>query len=501
MSTNGGIKTRLQNTWIKGRHLLDVARKAITVERHRINNYPNDPNRVQNHYISNADRDHAWQGPYYVSNDPEKGSLDIRQGAELLWHLRAYENVGPPDIINILIQFRAAFIAGHGVQAKADDKDSLEYKFAEQWLKANGLNVSKGNNIFEYGEIDGHVCALHMFDKDYRYKIDDRPVVGMPVMSFLSKIRDNYTVKPHPQFRERPNALDYNRGMYSIDQFSYVRFNGVPFDLNRGWSKMLKVLTYTNSFQQAAADLRENGRLHGVPKPVIRAVPGQGEKIRAALSQNPPNLKLSTMFVHEGEEIKYLSPGTDGAKNLSLEIYETMKVISMILGIPVHIMGYTQDMRTKAVSMHMGEQSTHGVGPDRNIYLEFLNDALKKAINMVNANNTTVGGILDPDKVTLEFNLLTDAQIQQLIDVYIPLAQEGLLSTQTLHEKVPGVDPLVEGERLEEQRESDRNQDVERGLDNMDEMTANINGGFGSLGNFMPQQQQPQGMTEEQEVQ
>lgn len=359
-----------------------------------------------------------------------------------------------------IIDLRAAFILGEGIQVVHTTQTRAEAERELQWaadfLNYNDLDGEMAQEIAKEAEIEGK-CAIRLFYDENRWK--DWP--GMVSARFLSWLSKKYTVETDPNDYFWYKTIKWNAtgttpaGSYNEPEFIYKKFGGRISEPNEAQPKIMKCLTIVDRLDKALRDLREIDHLFASPTPDFECDDvRQVEAIFKYITDT--NWKIGKAIVHTGRfSLKW--PDAGGVQNLINEIEMCIKMISGTTGIPIHFLGLLDLLKNRATGDNTRELVMAATTRERHTWLGVFNELKDKAMTMFNEKvNAQMSREkqLDPDRIKMEIPLITQEHFDRLEKVYIPAALGGIVSKEFVASQIPGVDMEAEAEKRK-QRDMD----------------------------------------------
>jgi len=292
----------------------------------------------------------------------------------------------------------------------------------------------------------------------------------------LPWIRWNYhidTAKHDAEMLESVTMTDSTSKQTKIkkDKFVFIRIAGASasktvYHTNQTPPKIAPVLWYIDNIDKAMADLRCNNHLFAFPKLVLEAkdqISANG--LRALLfgksTKGTTKASLETdrgeFYVVDGK-MYYAEPSGAAVTSTTTEVNTIAKIISGATGMPVHHMGFVDLMSNRSTAEDLAEMVNASTMHEREAWKAGIRELLVKACNM---HSDATGAVYDTDSIEVTLPVVMMSQVKQLADVYLPLEQAGIISKETVRERVPGIDPELEDERLEANEQSKQNEAIE----------------------------------------
>ena len=352
-----------------------------------------------------------------------------------------------------IIDLRAAFILGEGVQIVHTTKTRAEAERELQWaadfLEYNDLDGEMAQEIAKEAEIEGK-CAIRLFYDVEPWK--DWP--GMVSARFMSWLSLKYTidVDPNDYFWYKKLHWDatatVQAGSVDEPEFVYKKFGGRISEPNEAQPKIMKCLTIVDRLDKALRDLREIDHLFASPTPDFEC--DEAKQVDQILKYiEDTNWKIGKAIIHTGR-FSLKGPEGTGVENLIREIELCVKMISGTTGIPIHFLGLLDLLKNRATGDNTRELVMAATVRERHIWLAVFNEMIDKAMLLFNAKvnaQMSKEKQLDPMRVKVDIPLITQEHFDRLEKVYIPAALGGIVSKEFVASQIPGVDMEAEAER------------------------------------------------------
>jgi hypothetical protein len=395
------------------------------------------------------------------------GNVAVNYEAQVLAIYQRYNNLMQYGctITRSVIDWRATQIAGNGVNATSTD--NATNAFVSDFIKNNELNGHRFWDWARDSEIEGKSLMVLKAER-----IDDEIVIKAKNLPW---IRWNYqvdTAKHDAEQIESVTMQDNDKEKrISKDKFVYIRTAGASasktvYHTNQTPPKIAPVLWYIDNIDKAMADLRCNNQLFAFPKLVAEAkdqISANG--LRALLfgksTKGQTKASLETdrgeFYIIDGK-MYYAEPSGQAVASLTTEVNTIAKIISGATGMPVHHMGFVDLMSNRSTAEDLAEMVNASTMHEREAWKAGIKELLVKACNM---HSKATGALYDTDTIEVTLPVVMMSQITQIANVYLPLEQSGIISKETVRERVPGVDPELEQERIDASKESNQNEAVE----------------------------------------
>jgi hypothetical protein len=375
-----------------------------------------------------------------------------------------------------LIDLRAAFVGGHGIEIDQEIQDSdREKAFVEKFLEVNGLNSAGFLKLLREPEKEGKCLLKLAHDPEYEWKWTDgkkeMPEKGMAIIQHLSWIEYGYNVTPKNENNEVAETAVYKNSdkepvTIKEPEFVYRRWRGPCNKINDATSVFQRVMEHVVGLEKAFFDQRLNNHLFAASKPWIKCENKQrADEMNALMEANPEGFNIaSRRIMLVVGDFGFAQPPT--SVDLKNEIGAHRKAISFLTGIPEQFLGDSSSVRGKDLSENLMEGVDHAMEGDRQVAEDLLNELIRKTIAMVNGKTTA----LRENAIKIRIGKITAADWNRIVAIWIPSINDGLVSSETFLEQIPGLDVERELERLKKEGEEKKKKQEENRDPIIDEM-------------------------------
>jgi hypothetical protein len=137
-------------------------------------------------------------------------------------------------------------------------------------------------------------------------------------------------------------------------------------------------------------------------------------------------------------EYSLIGMTVSGKDSLEKEIITNAKMISGATGVPVHFLGFPDLMSNRSTSTDLFEFITASTAKERGVWAGFYEEMFDKVIEKANAE---LKQNLEPGKIKVEILQVSDAKIQELANIWLPLYTGGVIDLDYMLSKIPDIDP------------------------------------------------------------
>jgi hypothetical protein len=382
--------------------------------------------------------------------------------------------------IGTLIDLRAAFIGGHGLEIDQVIPDTdREKAFVEEFLRFNNLNSAGFLRLLQDFQKEAKYLGVLIPDKKHEWTWMDGEKevkeIGMVRIKYHSWKEYGYTVTEKKNTVDVAESVTYRTTedteskdvVYLEPQFVYRRSRGSPNKINETISVFHRCLENVKALEKALFDWRTNDHLFAAPKPIVECeTKEQAEAVKEQLTDNTEqglNFATRRVFVVTGRFI-YAVPAQ--TVDLDKEISRHIKMISFHTGIPEQFLGDSSGVRGKDLSENLMEGVDHAMEGDRQVSIDMFNEMIQKAMSLMNGEKTSY----KEKAIELRIGKITAADWNRIVAIWMPSNEAGQISRETLLEQYPGLDVKQELERLEKEGEENKKKQDENRDPLIDEM-------------------------------
>ena len=353
------------------------------------------------------------------------------------------------ELFGGLVDGRISFIGGEGISIVAE-KESTK-KALEQIIKDNHLDGSRWLDFLRTGELEGKELLVLKFDN----KLES----GVKVRSFRWK-NYKYNVVTKGFDNDIITEINYTENGEKkklTGNYIYVRLGGTWDDANHTTSRAMKILTDCENFSRAKYDFRTNNHLFGRLTPFFNTKDdGTAASIQSAIAGKQWEIGKGLAAVDT--EMKIIGPEGDSSKVIVEEIILMSRIISSMTGIPIHWLAWPDLMSNRATAENLMESVKASTQMERLTWEESLEELFERALEIAVENGKFGNDVLGKFEVKLPFVSLTE--IKAIGEALGSFVDKRYISIETLQNKIPGIDPGIEKDRLSVQTEESLNDKV-----------------------------------------
>jgi hypothetical protein len=349
------------------------------------------------------------------------------------------------ELLRTGLDTRVSFIAGEGLNIKAEGK-TLE--FIEKLLNYN--------KMLEGSRLLAVVLLSEMEGKNLLRLVPEKDNVKINYFSYWTT---PYTIENNPEDLE-----DYKKAIVTLDkknldnsitlkpnEFVYVKLGGSPDRVNETPPKVANVLTDIENYSRTKYDMRHNNHLFGKVTPVF-LVEDKNEAKALQNKINSMNSVIGKSYAGTAKQVFYLEPSGAAQKVLHDEMIDLLRIITTNLGIPIHLINHPELMSNRSTAESMLEMINSATIKERLIWEEALTDLVRKAMVMATERGIE-GAVNDPEGFELRLSLVSYANLKQIQETWLPLAEAEYISKKTIMSLIPGINPSQEERILKKEKE------------------------------------------------
>lgn len=354
------------------------------------------------------------------------------------------------EVVASVVDIRVALIAGEGISFYSDNP--ARSKFVKDFLKRNNLSGSKLLNAVLMGELEGKALFTLKAVKDAD---PEKSYVAARLFSwYLSK----YTVKRDPLDTEKVVSITYKQdnsdkeAAVPVDKSIYVKLGGSSLKDDQATTKIGKVLTQCENASRTAYDLRNNTHLFG------KVMPYWETKDNQAAHAINNDLKAKSFEIGDAyagtAKMGLLEPSGSAADAVIKDMLNALRYVASMTGVPIHWLAWPELMSNRATAENMLEVTSAATKRERLIWEEAIRDLIEKVCQIaVDELGKDAKDVLEGNLV-VKLPLISLASMQQIVDVWLPLMQEKVISLWTLRNMLPSIDPEEEDEQVAEEKDA-----------------------------------------------
>jgi len=441
---------------IKNMANVQMMKYRVASQKGRITKLENQLSRLQHlvrdDILTLVEKSATYKGNKYTSYSSAVQEID-----------RKYRGVADWGVLQtgIIIDLRAAFIMGEGINIVKKEKDAeREFDWTQRFLEYNDLDKEVAQEFAKEAEIEGRIALKLALEEDEEaVKDEDRYMVSVRFISWLDK---RYEIETDPQdyldylkLRWKPKNKDTDE-VLNVNQFVYKKFGGRVYNPNEAKPKIMSCLTQIENLDRALRDWREINHIFGGP--ILYGKCETEQEVNKMLDGfKDRNFKIKRVTAGTGD-LKFITLDTSNIESIEKEIVTNAKLISGNTGIPIHFLGFPELMSNRATAENLMEMIIAATTKERETWIGAYEEIIKKAMKMY--NNALYLGMskakqLNPDKIRVNIPIITKDHYERIEKIFLPACIAGKISDEAFLEQIPGMDVDMELERKQNKENSE----------------------------------------------
>jgi hypothetical protein len=379
---------------------------------------------------------------------------------ELIRKYKGYARYGN-QVIQRMVDTRAAFTMAGGLKPLARDPGvhGKELNFISRFIEINQLDAQFGQQLAVEKELEGQVLLVLDWDpsvenvrlryiswNDTRYQV----LYSDHLYSKITKI--TYKYDPQAYTSEGTSSLaaaGTKQVVIPEERAVFIKFNA-RINSREGIPTLSGLLVEAEEIDQALRDWRQINRYFASPTPYFKTADLQEAKdLYDRLLSPKINWKIGKVFAGPAD-FQLVGMNNAGAESIRQEIEAKIKILSGGAGVPVQFLGFPEFMSNRATAENTMEPVALISISEQRSWLGGFKELFDKAISLRNLYVQTDSTPLQPGVVEPRMKFITQAQIDRLTQLYLPLWQSGAISLKTLLGMLPDIDPQPEMEGMED---------------------------------------------------
>ena len=358
-----------------------------------------------------------------------------------------YSNYGG-EFLKSIVRTRVAFIAGGGVTVVAEKEKTN--KWIEDFLKYNKL--LEGSKLFD------NVLISELEGKDLLVLKANRKKEKIEVRNFYWAVnpykvemepKDNQVIKQVVYKSEKDITDNKGKIIAPIERLVFVKTGGSPDKINDTMPIVGNCLSDVENASRIKYDLRYNNHLYGRLTPIFKTVTAGEAKSLANLLM-ATNWTIGKAYCGTAD-FSLIGPPDGATEALEKELQISNRIISINAGIPIHWLSWPELMSNRATAENLLEVINAATIMEREIWEEGLTELVQKAMEMATILGLK-GAVNDPDGFEIKLPLISEAKMKEIQEVWIPLADAGYISKDSVRNKIPGINPNWEKKMIEKEK-------------------------------------------------
>ncbi|MFA5456862.1 MAG: hypothetical protein WC261_04430 [Synergistaceae bacterium] len=376
-----------------------------------------------------------YRGNEYTSYDSIVTQLDKMYSGTADWGNLIAKNI---------IDVRAAFTIGQGVrpvymEGFNEDTASREMEFIKAFLIANNLDNEVPQDWAREAEVEGKFCCKLIPDNGKK-QIKVRYLSYTDTKYKVITPEDDYAVYERVEYNINSSLERIEKG-----SFVYKRFGGRTTKVNETTPKAGLCLGMIEGIDKALWDWRKINHLFSAPTPHFECeTPEQAEKLNELLKKI--NWKIGKYIATTGK-FSFVESTSQTKESIENEIITRAKMVSGIVGLPVHFLGLPDLMSNRSTSTDLFELINASTSKERTVWIGGYEELFQKVLAMA---NLVFNMSFNPEAIGVEIPFVSEQKMKQIVEIWLPLYTARAIDLDTLLSKIPDVDVETVKENLAE---------------------------------------------------
>lgn len=334
-----------------------------------------------------------------------------------------------------ILNTRSAFIVGRGLSVTGWAEDSAEAQFIKEFQRRNRFNLAYLRQLGRERCFEGQVLLGLQPSAD-----------GVPALRYVSWLDTGYEVKTSPFDYTLVEAIKWvgqNRD-FSIPpgQSAFFKFD-TRMNSTEGTPMFAGALSALEELDDAVALLRTINAIAAKPTPYFRF---DNENDADAFQQRLKTLnwKMGDALAGAGEAMM-LQLGYGPYTSIENQAQLLVKLISGSTSVPPHYFGFSELLNNRSVADDISAMYVRLSETETDEWSNGFTDLIGRAMAMYNAQ---FGKTLNHQGGRIEVEQISQQQFQEVMQVWLPVWLGGGITTETLLEKLPGIDEKTEAAKV-----------------------------------------------------
>ncbi|OGP58268.1 MAG: hypothetical protein A2V67_20525 [Deltaproteobacteria bacterium RBG_13_61_14] len=365
---------------------------------------------------------------------------------ELVKKYKGYARYGN-QLIQRLVDTRAALAMAGGLKAVARDPSAFSRELAliQEMVRLNELDGQFGQSLAVEKELEGQVLLILEWDAE----------AGNVRLRFLSWNDTRYEVDYDDELYSRILRIRYRRPgndrqevVIPAERAVLIKFNA-RIHSREGIPTLSGLLVEAEDIDKALRDWRQINRYFASPTPYFRTEDLQEAKdLYDRLLSPGVNWKIGKVFAGPAE-FSLVGMDSAGVESIRQEIETKVKILAGGAGVPVQFLGFPEFMSNRATAENTMEPVALVSIAEQRSWIGGFKDLFDKAVRLRNLNLASDKAPFQAGGVEPRMKFITQAQVDRLSALYLPLWEKGAISLKTLLSLLPDIEPEAEEADLE----------------------------------------------------
>lgn len=383
------------------------------------------------------------------------------QIAEITVMYRASTDIGS-DLVKRIINVSAALKIPNGLDIEGGDENSPERKYIQDFIDINQLNEGVATELSKQAEKEGQCLTRLLWDGSN----------NMVKLNYMSWLKYKYWVQPigignmtppyHVWWDEVQVGssdgdlpqLTIPAGSLQDTEMAFVAFNRIfnDDDTIEGSPALANVLSRLDDIGNDLIYWRKSNKLYAHPTPSVQ-IEDADESESLANKIISSGWSLGQMLVTSGE-LRMVVPD-NFYETIKEAILLNLQLVSGATGLAVSWLGFPDLMSNRAVADSLGEPLEIVAANDITLWKSFYEQMFDNVIKIRNENMGAGATKLESGIVKPRLKPMSDRIWQQLVRLWMPAAQNDVISREGFWDKIPGFDVVEEAVRMKKQQKED----------------------------------------------
>lgn len=350
------------------------------------------------------------------------------------------------SILRQIVNYRVGWIAGNGANITVEGRN--ENKFLERFMKLNSLDGQFLTRIVRGSELEGKALIFLTPVKDEEGEVNIK-------LKYINWTKFGYTILTDDIDEEEIKGAVFtdsknNKIKLSPEEFVYVSMDRDGRNVNEPTPLIATILTNIINMDKAMADWRAMNHYWGSLGLFFSSKDVTSAQMMIDMLDSKGSWQYGDVIAGPAEA-KFPEPSGNGQSSLEKEIDMQARICSGGSGVPIHLMGWVSMMSNRATAEEANESINSLTSESRDIWQQSIEKITAKAFEMFNRAS---GANLKTDTIQAKLTQVTQRQLKELIDIWLPLADSDVIPLIEVQRRVPGTDIETLREELEEQKET-----------------------------------------------
>ncbi len=393
-------------------------------------------------------------GPSGLSNSYTSYSMQVTEAYKKYCGESEYGN----DQVRAVTDARTAFIAGEGMSIALGKKSTKKHgELFDLFLEKNKLNGIRLMDLVRTTELSGYALTVVAPS----LKKDEKKI---PLFGLLQTNRGKVYYSPVSPEMFPYEITGFMRGTgdhkesfnISLEFATYIRTGGYGCYSYSPTTKIGTILTECDNYDKALKDMRSLNYTMARITPDFKTT-SKGETDAMTNWLKKQKWKIGDARIGTAE-FDYKTPGTGAHDNLKSEMVANLKTIAGTTGVPVHWLGWVDQMSNRATAQEMYAMVNNGTIMERTALEASLKEVLIKMQKVyIDNSGKLITQVTEDFEVKLP--LIDFGKFESTIKAYSMLYADDIISEDTYRNIVPKINPAKEKELIDRQ-EKDSEEDL-----------------------------------------